>query len=206
MDVHPEGLRVARKRCECSLLCGDLFQPPFSQPFDVIGAFDVIEHLSDDEEALRVLHSLLAPGGALLLTVPAHERLWSYFDEFSGHFRRYSPGGLRDVVERSGFQVEYLTEYMSLLLPLIWIGRRLAARRRPSAAPGNLSGVDLKVIPGLNAVLEGLLTLELPWIRCGRRLPFGASLLCVARRGKEDHGSETSQSISAALRCSTNSF
>jgi SAM-dependent methyltransferase len=189
MDMHPEGLRLVRKRCECPLLCGDLFEPPFSKPFDVIGAFDVIEHLSDDGEALRVLHSLLAPGGALLLTVPAHERLWSYFDEFCGHFRRYSPGGLRQAVERSGFQVEYLTEYMSLLFPLIWIGRRMAARRRPLAAVENLSPADLNVIPGINAVLEGLLALELPWIRRGRRLPFGASLLCVARRGKEDHGS-----------------
>jgi SAM-dependent methyltransferase len=195
MDMHPEGLRLARQRAACPLVRGNLFEAPFSNPFEVIGAFDVIEHLSDDQEALRALHALLAPGGVLLLTVPAHPQLWSYFDEFSGHFRRYSPEGLRDLVERSGFQVEYLTEYMTLLYPLLWIGRRLAAWRHPSLSAERLSAMDLKIIPGVNWLLHALVALELPWIVHNRRLPFGASLLCVARRTKADH-----QGCSAAGR------
>ncbi|HYN88796.1 MAG TPA: class I SAM-dependent methyltransferase, partial [Ardenticatenaceae bacterium] len=85
MDLFAEGLSYARARTTCTLLQGDMRRPPFDAEFDLIGLFDVLEHLPDDVQVLRDLYAMLAPGGRLLMTVPAGPSLWSYFDEASGH-------------------------------------------------------------------------------------------------------------------------
>src|SRR5712692_7658765 len=127
MDLHPEGLRYARRRSSCSLLQGDIHQPPFTSAFDVIGAFDVLEHLPDDARVLRDLEAMLKPGGTLLVTVPAHPSLWSYFDEYSHHCRRYTRVGLQQKLEGAGYHIEYMTEYMTAILPILWLSRTLVA-------------------------------------------------------------------------------
>src|SRR5262245_37315921 len=83
------AFKLARMRTDnCLLVQGNASQAPFSKTFHLIGMFDVLEHIQDDIGALRDIRSLLDPDGALLLTVPAHASLWSYFDEASRHCRR----------------------------------------------------------------------------------------------------------------------
>ena len=89
MDISVDGLRLARRRASCHLVCGDIRQSPFARRFDLIGLFDVLEHLPDDAGILAGIHAMLEPGGALLLTVPAGRSLWSHVDEAAGHYRRY---------------------------------------------------------------------------------------------------------------------
>ena len=84
MDLYGEGLTFARGRTHCPLVRGDMSHPPFEARFDLIGLFDVLEHLADDRRVLRDVRAMLAPGGRLVLTVPAHPELWSYFDEEIG--------------------------------------------------------------------------------------------------------------------------
>src|ERR1700760_3640040 len=81
MDLFAEGLANARRRVGVPLVQGDVRLPPFSESLHLIGMFDVLEHLEDDVGVLQHVHSMLVPGGALVLTVPAHMALWSYFDE-----------------------------------------------------------------------------------------------------------------------------
>lgn len=186
MDLYAEGLRFARRRTSCLLVQGDIHKLPFRSPFDVIGAFDVLEHLPDDHRVLRDLRAILAPGGALLLTVPAHASLWSYFDEASHHCRRYSREELHARLVETGYQVEFLSEFMSSIYPLVWLGRRLAARfRKPresgAAIHDELATSELRVIPGLNGVLSFLLGQEARVLARRRRLPLGTSLVAVAR-------------------------
>ncbi len=107
--------------------------------------------------------------------------LWSYFDKASGHYRRYSRETLEQTLTGSGFKVEFLTEFMIVLYPVLWLGRRLSGWLRTSAADQN-SLDDLRVIPGLNLLLWLLVVWELPFIRRRIRLPFGSSLLAIARR------------------------
>jgi SAM-dependent methyltransferase len=181
MDLYAEGLAFARGRSGCALVRGDLRTPPFRDGFDLIGLFDVLEHLPDDRGVLRDLHALLAPGARLILTVPAHPSLWSYFDEESGHQRRYRAEELREKLVAAGYKVEYLTPYMAAILPLVWLGRRLAALldRRSNR---ERAARDLRVIPGINEALSWLLGLEAGWIGRRRPLPFGASFLVVAAK------------------------
>jgi SAM-dependent methyltransferase len=188
MDVFAEGLRFARSRTCCQLVQGDIHRPPFGPSFDLIGAFDVIEHLADDLGALRNLRTMLKPQGALLLTVPAHMSLWSYFDQASHHRRRYEPQDLSALLVTAGYAVEFLSEFMCSIYSLVWLRRRLAPfLYHSSAASGTiraheLTAGELRIVPVLNEVLSAVIALEAKLIARRRKLPFGTSLIAVARK------------------------
>jgi len=186
MDLFGEGLTYARRRTCCWLVQADISRSPLKIPADVIGLFDVLEHLRDDRMVLADLYLLLKPGGALVLTVPACTALWSYFDEASHHFRRYEVKELQEKLAEAGFEVEYLTYYMMGIYPLVWALRRLTCRK-PRTAQGahEMSLDELKVVPGLNGILRFLLSWEAPLLAARLRLPLGTSLLAVARKPSE---------------------
>ena len=89
----------------------------YAAEFDAIGAFDVLEHIVDDEMVLRETNKALKSGGGLLLTVPQHQFLWSAADESARHVRRYSSRDLREKVERAGFKVIRMTSFVSFCYP-----------------------------------------------------------------------------------------
>ncbi len=187
MDLYGEGLRFARSRNRCPLIQGDVHAPPFHEPFQLIGLFDVLEHLPNDLNILRALFEMLDDGGVLLLTVPAHMSLWSYFDEASHHQRRYAMSELCDKLNRAGYQVEYVSHYMSLLFPLVWLGRQLAGwlDRRPAsdqARVRDLATNELRIVPIINEVLLWLLSFELPLVTRRSRIPLGTSIVAIARK------------------------
>jgi SAM-dependent methyltransferase len=188
LELHEEGLRHARQRTRCRLMHGDLHQLDFPAALDLLGMFDVLEHLPDDHRALTCLRRAMAPNGRIVLTVPAHLALWSHVDECAGHYRRYSPARLRGVLEASGFQVEYLTQFMLPLAPLMWAARRLAAllnrfSLKPKKDARALALEELKIVPVLNPFLTWLLEREVSWIARRKALPLGSSLLAIARNG-----------------------
>lgn len=187
MDLFAEGLSFARQRTTASLVQGDMHRPPFRAQFGIIGLFDVLEHLPDDRQVLGDLRAMLQPGGYLVVTVPAHPTLWSYFDEASKHQRRYRPEELRQKMGEADFEVEYLSQYMmSAFLPM-WLGRRFAAlgRTRSRAAGKSTEELvtrELKPTPIINELFLSLMALERAWLRRGRTLPLGTSLLAVGRK------------------------
>ena len=103
---------------------------PFECEFDVVGAFDVLEHLVEDESALAQMFNAARPGGGLLVTVPQQRYLWSASDEYAMHQRRYSRAELRAKVESAGFQIERITSFNSLLLPLMILSRMQQKRHQ----------------------------------------------------------------------------
>ena len=187
MDLFAEGLRYARRRTSCLLVQGDVHAPPFSARFDLIGLFDLLEHLADDVSVLRSIHDMLAGEGTLLLTVPAHPSLWSYFDAASHHRRRYAPAELERKLSLTGYRVEYLTQYMASIYPWVWLRRAFSALVDRCAAgdvdrAAELASNELRVRPVLNELLVWLLSAEARLIARRRRLPIGTSLLAVARK------------------------
>lgn len=184
MDAFEEGLRLARRRNCPRLVRGDATQHPFRSQFDLVGIFDVLEHVPDDERLLEQIRGILRPGGVLVITVPARKSLWSYFDEASGHCRRYELDELRGKLQQAGFEVEYLTPYMLTLLPLMWCGRRIASLTRglrSDHSPTQMALRELRLTPGINGLLRFCLAREIPRVIQRRGLPFGTSLLAVAR-------------------------
>jgi SAM-dependent methyltransferase len=183
-DAYVEGLRMARTRVSAPLfLVDEGRRPPLAAGQTLIGMFDVLEHLDEDEATLAWLHSVLRPGGVLALTVPAHPFLWGEADVLAHHRRRYRRGELQGKLEGAGFRIERLTHFMaSLAAPLAlvrtlertWgLGRRSAAARRDA---------ELRVTPVVNGLLLAVLAAERRWLGVGS-FPFGSSLLAIARRG-----------------------
>jgi len=185
MDLFEEGLRFARQRTRCRLVLGDIHQPPFDFQFDLIGMFDVLEHLDNDIQVLRDLNRLLLTGRYLMLTVPAHMSLWSYFDAASCHRRRYALGELQQKLLSTGFAVDFISEFMTALFPILWIGRRL--RRTAPTGDGNrhLAERELRIIPVFNGLMARFLSWEAVWLARRRRLPFGTSVLALARKVRD---------------------
>jgi SAM-dependent methyltransferase len=145
---------------------------------DLVVLLDVLEHLEDDEAALRSLVPQVRPGGWLLLTVPALPALWSRHDESHHHRRRYRRRPLARRLERAGWEVRLLSYYNAALLPLI------AAVRLLGAHTGRPGDADLSIPPApWNQLLEGLLAGERHLLGRGIRLPLGVSLTGLARRG-----------------------
>lgn len=185
-DLFAEGLAFARRRFAGPLLQVDVLAAGFKEAFDVAGFFDVLEHLDDDVRVLRALREQLRPGGCLLLTVPAHMALWSDYDAAACHRRRYSRSQLTARLAEAGFRVDYCTEFMSVLFPLMWVRRRLKRGADPgkteSSGDPTRELADLKIHPLPNRMLELVLRPE-AWLISRRiRLPIGTSLLALATR------------------------
>ena len=194
IDLFQDGLEVARSRMPgVGLVRADAMHPPFSVRFEVVGMFDVLEHLPDDVGVLRALRQMITDAGALVVTVPAGPGLWSYFDEAAQHVRRYTADELGGKLTEAGFEVEFLSPYMASLYPAVWAGRRLASvmirRQSTRSEPDHrrlLVDQELHVSPLLSAAVRPLLALERPLLRRRRRLPIGSSLIAVARRSGSD--------------------
>ena len=141
--------------------------------YDLIGAFDVIEHIDDDRAALASIAAKLKPGGKFVITVPAHAWMWSAHDVVNHHKRRYSKRRLRQLVEGSPLRLDSIGYFNSLLFPVA-VAERLSSRllRKDNA--------DLTLPPApLNATLERTFAAERHLI--GRLpLPVGLSLFAVA--------------------------
>lgn len=175
------SLQVARERGVGDVVPGSLDEPlPFADgAFDLAVALDVLEHVADDEAALRELARVIAPGGRLLVTVPQYGWLWGEHDVLAHHHRRYTRALLLGRASAAGLGRERVTAFNATLLPAI-AAVRLAQRARRRAQPGS----DLDRTPqGLvNSALERVIRAEAALIRRGRDLPAGVSLLAVLRR------------------------
>ena len=182
LELWFDGLRYAQRRSAGSLVQGDVRNCPFGKQFDLVGMFDVLEHLPEEQETLRSLWTLLAPGGRLLLTVPAHQFLWSYFDEAAHHCRRYAADEIREKLMEAGFEVEFLSQFMASIFPIVWAFRKLSGLRSNAGRAKTLADEEFRVVPIVNPILTALLNLEARWLAGGHRLPLGTSLVVVARR------------------------
>ncbi len=179
IELSGPSVELARGRNAGEVIAGSVLEMPFPDgSFDFAVSLDVIEHLEDDLAALTELRRTIAPGGALLVTVPAYQWLWSGHDEINHHHRRYSRRGLQRVAEAAGWRQERTTYFNSLLLPAAIVLRLLdRLSRKPTE-----SSLDLWVPPEpLNWVLERPLTIEAALIKRGGRIPAGLSLLAVFR-------------------------
>ena len=141
--------------------------------YDLIGAFDVIEHIDDDDAALASIAAKLKPGGKFVITVPAHQWMWSTHDVVNHHKRRYSKRSLKQLVERSPMQLEKVGYFNSLLFPLAVAERAASKLRGKDSADVKLPPVPLNTALEKIFQAEGYLVGRLP-------LPPGLSLFAIA--------------------------
>lgn len=159
-------------------VCASLPRLPFpDETFDVVSAFDVLEHFSDEDEVIEEVRRVLKPGGVLLLAVPAYQWAWTNFDMAAGHYRRYTRRRVIRALTRGGFRVERCGYGFALTFPF-FVGDRLAQRLRretpTDARLPRLPGVLERALLALCRV-EALLLPKVP-------MPFGSSVLAAARK------------------------
>lgn len=176
VDPSPDAVRLCRGRGLGSVREAGIEELPFAEAsFDLIAATDVLEHVADEGRALRELRRTAAPGGVLLLTVPAYMWMWSREDEYLHHHRRYTRRRLRAAAQAAGWAPQVVTYFNSTLLPAIALFRLLGgqSRRRRS---------ELELTPRLlNRPLSVPMRVEAALIRAGLALPAGASVGLVCR-------------------------
>lgn len=123
-EIFTRGLGFAAQRLSrAELFQMDARKIPFENEFDLIGAFDVLEHIQEDATVLAQMYQATTSRGGIVLTVPQHPWLWSQADDYAHHVRRYRAQDLKTRVERAGFKVVRMTSFVSLLLPLMLISR-----------------------------------------------------------------------------------
>ncbi len=182
LELWFDGLRHARKRSPGLLVQGDVRNFPFARQFDLVCMFDVLEHIPEDREILRALQAAIRPHGQVMITVPAHQFLWSYFDEAARHCRRYSPLELRTKLVEAGFDIEFLSQFMASTFPLLWLYRKVRGSGRRRGDASQLVSEDFRPVPVVNSILNAILNVEARWLSHGHSLPFGTSLVVIARR------------------------
>ncbi len=155
LEYGADGAAVAHER-GLATMRGDATSLPIADDsLDLVVAFDLLEHLHDDDAAVSEVRRVLRPGGTYLVAVPADPRLWSSHDVAVDHVRRYTREGLVDLLDRGGFEVRDVRSWNVLLRPVV------AMRRR------SISGSDLEdVNPVVNLGLRAIITAE-------RYLPVG---------------------------------
>lgn len=178
-EVFVDGLGHAAQRLPTvELMQMDARRIPFTEEFDVVGAFDVLEHIQEDDEALAQLRQALKPGGTMVLTVPQHAWLWSAADVYAHHERRYEAPELECKVNQAGLRIVRSTSFVTTLLPAMMVSR--ARQRKVDQHYDPTAELKLHALP--NWIFEKFLRLELAGIRAGLNYPVGGSRLVVATR------------------------
>ena len=179
-ELHLSGLQYAKSYGIEECYQFDLYDPPFHNQFDVVGMFDVLEHLDDAAKALIQINSMLHDNGKLILTVPAHMWLWSREDRVAEHKLRYTKSTISSVLDGSGFQVIEIRYFFAFITPLLWL-RKILHTDDGSEVLKKEQEVNISLNPVLNKILLGLCRLE---NRIHYLLPnvFGGSLMVVAKK------------------------
>lgn len=175
VDLSPLACELTRERTGALVLEGSVEQMPFgADSYAVIVSCDVLCQVSDPLRALEEFRRVVKPGGALVLTMPAFQWMYSYHDRQVGNLRRYARGELGDLLRMAGWRPLQLTYWNMLPFPLAVVRRKIFP-----AAEGES---DVRLYPPwLERAFDAMMRAEHRWISRGHALPFGSSLLAVAR-------------------------
>lgn len=179
LDISEDALRFCKKRGLTDLILSnaeDIDLP--SESFDVIVAFDVLEHIEKDDRALKEVFRLLTPGGYFLATVPAYQFLWSEHDIALGHVRRYTASGFSEKIARSGLQTLKTSYLISFIFPAVVAYRMMRKVIHPKSRK-NTAYVGLPST--INNFFIFLLNIEARLLNYVR-FPFGTSVICLAKK------------------------
>lgn len=172
VDISQESVKWCRKNGYL-VVWKSLFSKNLSKSFNICTAFDVLEHIDKDNEAIKQIHSLLVSKGLFICTVPAFSKLWSAHDDINCHYRRYTKPMLENKLKNNGFEIIFSRYFFASLFLTALVLRRFRKGRKED----NLS-LPVKTINKIFKLLgfiDVFASYYFPF-------PFGTSLICVARK------------------------
>lgn len=182
-EVYLKGLAYAKKNLpNLDFVQFDVTQGKIGKQFDIITAFDVIEHIDNDNAALANINQMLNKNGVLILSVPQHMFLWSRLDEIVKHKRRYSKRELLTRLKENGFEISFATSFVFVLFPLMMLSRLFDKGRDKSQSDKYALEKRVRFPRILNAILNVFMRVDEGLIKLGISLPFGGTLVVVARK------------------------
>ena len=184
-EIFLEGLKIAKKnQPDATLFQSDVLSFPCHEEFDLIGMYDVLEHLDDDETALKSVFDALIPGGGAIVTVPQHKWLWTENDVYSCHKLRYARKELVEKCCNAGFEVVRATSYTSLLLPAFVLNVALNRKGKMETAA---IAKQFEIPAFLNFIFKVICKIELLLTKVGVNFLFGGSLVCIIRKPRNEN-------------------
>jgi predicted TPR repeat methyltransferase len=176
IEPSEAAVEFCRKRGLMTVKVGVLKQHPVAEKVDIMTLLDVVEHIEDDGQLLLDAHQRITSDGYILITVPAYQWMWSNHDVVLHHKRRYSRDSLRVLVKDAGFDIIHLTHFNTIFFPLAVVKRLLT--RFLHLPERDEYNVPPKLV---NTLLRSIFALE-RLVVPGFSLPFGLSLLCLAKK------------------------
>lgn len=179
LDLDPRGL-------EPGDVCGSATELPFAdESFDVVAAFDVVEHCASDAEALTEIARVLVPGGRLLMSVPAYRWAWTWHDDLNGHHHRYTRRRARAAVASAGLTVRRDTYAFCGVMPFFTADRLITGLRQRNRPVPVAEADEVPPLPEVGALAERILLGASALDRtllATTDLPFGSSVFVVAEK------------------------
>jgi SAM-dependent methyltransferase len=186
VDMSPEALEFCRRRGVGSVTLHQAGELPFADAsFDLLTAFDVIEHIEADRSALLEFNRTLRPGGWMLIYTPALPWLYNEHDRIVHHQRRYRRVELETKIQEAGFRLVHTAYVNGLVLPLVLLARGLAKLRRSAAH----QEMEVPSAP-INALVTALCYAEEVLVRRDL-LPVGMTLVALARKAGREQSQES---------------
>lgn len=152
---------------------------PFEHNFDLIGAFDVIEHIDEDAESLKAIHGRLTDDGYAVFTVPAFQWLWSEHDVLNHHKRRYTKKAFKCLLNDAGYDLHFISYYNFFLFPLAASIRTI---RKLFKMKTTETDAQMPSLPFINKLLSIIFSSESALLSSNIHFPFGLSLIAVCKK------------------------
>lgn len=182
-EIYLKGLIYAKKNLpDVDFIQFDVTQGTVGERFNMLAAFDVIEHIENDGAALANMNKMLDKDGVLILSVPQYTFLWSELDEIVKHKRRYSKVELLGKLADNGFDITYSTSFVFFLFPLMLISRLFDRRRTQLMTDEGALEKRVKFSRFSNAVFDFFMRIDEFFINIGASLPFGGTLVVIAKK------------------------
>lgn len=185
LEYDKDCCTFLQQELKMEVINASLTELPFDDDtFDIVCAFDVIEHIENDGLAVREIHRVLKKDGYVFLTVPAFNFLWSHHDEVNHHFRRYTGGQLKQLLTAQAIQTKHQTYFNSILFPPIFL-IRILSRLLPEKKNRETTGSDFEKFNSstfINRFFYWLFKKEKTLLSRNWKFPFGVSLMLIGQK------------------------
>ncbi|HQN17111.1 MAG TPA: class I SAM-dependent methyltransferase [Bacteroidales bacterium] len=181
-EMHVNGLKYAKTYGISNLYQFDLLKTPFTEHFDIVCLFDVIEHIENDDLAIKKASGMLKKRGKIIITVPLHQWLWNNIDYNSGHKRRYTAQAIKNLLEGADLTLIHSSYFFSLILPLLFLRKLLNRKQYKMEDNEKLSQqVGLTINPFANFILDVICKIEFGLLKLFT-FKTGGSLIVVGEK------------------------